>query len=190
MQFQQGGWPRGLQSAARTSPVRQSAAAMAPIIKEQSDFRLAPFEVVSSNQTHERAVWQWRVANREFCRASLRGEAIMALNLTQIVSQLLTPQVVARIAGALGINPALAQTLINAAIPAVLASLGGVAATPTGAQRISDQVGAQDPDVLDKLVAGISGGNQASILSSGTQALAGLLGGGEGVSALTGALSK
>jgi hypothetical protein len=114
----------------------------------------------------------------------------MALNLTQIISQILSPQVVARLASALGINPALAQTLVSAAIPTVLAALGGVAATPAGAQRLSDQVGAQDPDILDKLVAGIGGGNQAGLLSTGAQALAGLIGGGSAVSALTGVLSK
>ena len=54
----------------------------------------------------------------------------MAINLVSLVSQFLTPQLVGGLARALGINEAVAQKLVAAAVPAILASLGTAAATP------------------------------------------------------------
>ena len=48
----------------------------------------------------------------------------MAINLVSLVSQFLTPQLVGGLARALGINEAVAQKLVAAAVPAILASLG------------------------------------------------------------------
>lgn len=112
----------------------------------------------------------------------------MAINLVQTVSSFLTPEVVARFANAIGVNPTLAQTLVNAALPAVLAAFGGVAATPAGAQRLSDQIGAQDPGILDNLATTFSGGH-GGLAASGSSLLSSLLGG-AGVSGVAGALSR
>ena len=112
----------------------------------------------------------------------------MAINLVHTVSSFLTPEVVARFANAVGVNPTLAQTLVNAALPTILAAFGGVASTPAGAQRLSDQIGAQDPGILDNLAATISGGH-GGLAASGSSLLSSLLGG-AGVSGVAGALSR
>ena len=62
----------------------------------------------------------------------------MAINLVSLVSQFLTPQLVGSLARAIGINEAVAQKLVAAAVPAILASLGTAAAAPGGAQKVSD----------------------------------------------------
>jgi hypothetical protein len=112
----------------------------------------------------------------------------MAINLVSLVTQFLTPQLVGGLARALGINEAVAQKLVAAAVPAILASLGTAAAAPGGAQKVSDAVSMSDPDILTKLSGAITGGN-TRFLNEGGTLLSGLLGGG-GLSSLTGALSQ
>jgi Bacterial protein of unknown function (DUF937) len=112
----------------------------------------------------------------------------MAINLVSLVSQFLTPQVVGSLARALGINEAVAQKLVGAAVPAILASLGTAAAAPGGAQKISDAISNSDPDILAKITQAASGGN-TRFLNEGANLLNGLLGGG-GLASLAGALSQ
>jgi hypothetical protein len=112
----------------------------------------------------------------------------MAINLVSLVSQFLTPQMVGGLARALGINEAVAQKLVAAAVPAILASLGTAAAAPGGAQKVSDAVSMSDPDILTKLTGAVTGGN-TRFLNEGGTLLSSLLGGG-GLSSLTGALSQ
>ena len=77
----------------------------------------------------------------------------MAINLVSLVSQSLTPQLVSGMAHALGINEAVAQKLVAAAVPTILAALATAAAAPGGAQKVSDAISSSDPDVLTKLAA-------------------------------------
>lgn len=112
----------------------------------------------------------------------------MAINLVSLVSQFLTPQLVGGLARALGINEAVAQKLVAAAVPTILASLGTAAAAPGGAQKVSDAISMSDPDILTKLGGAITGGN-ARFLNEVGALLTSLLGGG-GLSSLTGALSQ
>lgn len=112
----------------------------------------------------------------------------MAINLVSLVSQFLTPQLIGSLARALGVNEAVAQKLVAAAVPAILASLGTAAAAPGGAQRVSDAISNSDPDILTKIGQAASGGN-ARFLNEGSTLLSGLLGGG-GLSSLVGALSQ
>jgi hypothetical protein len=112
----------------------------------------------------------------------------MAINLVSLVSQFLTPQIVGNLARALGINEAVAQKLVAAAVPAILASLGTAAAAPGGAQKVSDAISNSDPAILTKIGQAASGGN-ARFLNDGANLLSGLLGGG-GLSSLVGALSQ
>jgi hypothetical protein len=112
----------------------------------------------------------------------------MAINLVSLVSQFLTPQMVSSLARALGVNEAVAQKLVGAAVPAILASLGTAAAAPGGAQKVSDAISNSDPDILTKIGQAASGGN-ARFMNDGANLLSGLLGGG-GLSSLVGALSQ
>ncbi len=108
----------------------------------------------------------------------------MAINLVSLVSQFLTPQLVGSLARAVGVNEAVAQKLVAAALPAILAALGTAAAAPGGAQKVSDAISNSDPDLLTKL----SGANP-QVLNEGANLLNGLLGG-SGLSSLVGALSQ
>jgi hypothetical protein len=112
----------------------------------------------------------------------------MAINLVSLVSQVLTPQMVGSLARAVGINEAVAQKLVAAAIPTILAALASTAAAPGGAQKVTDAVSNSDPDILGKLAGAISGGNVAT-LSEGANVLGGLLGG-SALSTLAGAVSQ
>jgi len=112
----------------------------------------------------------------------------MALDLVSLVSQVLTPQLVGSLARAVGINEAVAQRLVAAAIPTILAALGTTAAAPGGAQKLVDAVSNSDPDLLTKLAGALSGGN-TSALGEGATLLGGLLGG-SGLSSIANALSQ
>jgi len=112
----------------------------------------------------------------------------MAVDLVNLVSRILTPQLVGGLARAVGVNEAVAQKLVASAIPTVLASLITMASAPGGAQKLADAVANSDPDLLTKLSAAISGGNVGA-LDQGANLLGGLLGG-SGLSNLAGALSQ
>jgi len=112
----------------------------------------------------------------------------MAINLVSLVQQFLTPQMVSSLARAVGVNEAVAQKLVAAALPAILAALGTAATAPGGAQKVSDAISNSDPDLLKKLSGAMSGGN-ARFLNDGANLLNGLLGGGA-LASLTGALSQ
>jgi hypothetical protein len=112
----------------------------------------------------------------------------MAINLVSLVSQFLTPQMVGSLARALGVNEAVAQKVVAAAVPAILAALGTAAAAPGGAQKVSDAISNSDPDILTKVGQAASGGN-TRFLNEGANLLSGLLGGG-GLASLAGALSQ
>ena len=112
----------------------------------------------------------------------------MAINLVSLVSQFLTPQIVGSLARAIGVNEAVAQKVVAAAVPAILASLGTAAAAPGGAQKISDAISNSDPDILTKLGQAASGGN-TRFLNEGSNLLSSLLGGG-GLASLAGAISQ
>ena len=112
----------------------------------------------------------------------------MAFDLVGLVSQVLTPQLVGGLARAVGINEAVAQKLVGAAIPVILGALATTAAAPGGAQKLVDAVSNSDPDLLTKLSGAISGGNVRS-LTEGANMLGGLLGG-SAVSSIVGALSQ
>jgi Bacterial protein of unknown function (DUF937) len=99
----------------------------------------------------------------------------MAINLPSLVSHIITPDLINRIAAAVGIDPALAQKLVHAAIPSVLGAFASEAANPDGAKSISDLISNQDPNMLDNLVAGLKSGN-ANVLASGAGVLSSLLG--------------
>jgi hypothetical protein len=112
----------------------------------------------------------------------------MAIDLVSLVSQVLTPQLVGSLARACGVNEAVAQKLVAAAIPTILAALATTAAAPSGAQKLADAVSNSDPDLLTKLSGAIGGGNVGA-LGEGANMLGGLLGG-SGLSNLVGALSQ
>jgi Bacterial protein of unknown function (DUF937) len=88
-----------------------------------------------------------------------KGDQQMATNLVSSIMQILTPDLIAKIARTLGIEPDVAQKVAGAAVPAILASFAGIAAKPAGAQRLSDTLEQQRPDVLSQITSAIGGPN-------------------------------
>lgn len=85
----------------------------------------------------------------------------MAVNLNSVVTQLLTPEVIAQIASFLGIDRSAALKAAEATIPTILAGLSDLVGTPSGANQLS------------KLLSQQQGGNPLDLLrNSGAQALA------------------
>ena len=112
----------------------------------------------------------------------------MATNLVSSVMQFLTPDMVARIARTLGIDPDVAQKVVSAAVPAILASFAGLAAKPAGAQQLSETVQQQRPDMLSQITSVIGGPDQKAIADTGSGLLSTLLGG-SGLNGLVSAMS-
>lgn len=112
----------------------------------------------------------------------------MATNLVSSVMQFLTPDIVARIARTLGIDPDVAQKVVSGAVPAILASFAGLAAKPGGAQQLSETVQQQRPDMLSQITSVIGGPDQKAITDTGSGLLSTLLGG-SGLNGLVSAIS-
>jgi hypothetical protein len=112
----------------------------------------------------------------------------MATNLVSYVMQFLTPDMIARIAAALGLERNEAQAGVSAAVPALLAAFTGAAAKPGGAQNLVDAI-KQQSGVLDSVAGMIGGGGQPSFIEKGSSLLTSLLGSHD-QSALAGAVGK
>jgi hypothetical protein len=112
----------------------------------------------------------------------------MATNLVSYVMQFMTPDMIARIARALGLSREDAQAGVAVAVPALLAALSGVAAKPGGAQSLLDSL-KQNAGVLDSFADTISGGKKPSFIEKGSSLLTSLLGSHD-QSALVGAVGK
>src|SRR5215510_5333265 len=112
----------------------------------------------------------------------------MAINLVSIVMQFLTPDMIGRIASALGLDRNNTQTAIAAAIPGLLAGISGVAGQPGGAQRVADAA-RQQTSALGNFASMLGTGAQTSLVEKGSQMLSSLLGGRD-QTALAGAVGK
>ncbi len=112
----------------------------------------------------------------------------MATNLVSYMMQFLTPDMVGRIAAALGLNRGDAQSGVSAGVPALLAAFGGLADKPGGAQSLVNTI-KQQSGVLDNFASMIGGNNQSSFIERGSSLLTSLLGTHD-QAALTGAVAR
>ena len=105
----------------------------------------------------------------------------MAANLVSVVMQFLTPDMIAKIASALGLDRSLAQKAIGGAVPALLASVADLASTPNGARQLTNTL-AQQPlgslDTIKNLIGGSGQNTQNTLAETGSSMLSGLFGGG------------
>jgi hypothetical protein len=101
----------------------------------------------------------------------------MAANLVSVVMQFLTPDMIAKIASALGLDRNVAQKAIGGAVPAILASLAGVASTPNGARELTNMVAQQQPGSLESFKSLLGGSGQSAFAEAGSSMLSGLFGG-------------
>jgi hypothetical protein len=98
----------------------------------------------------------------------------MAINLNSIVTQLLTPDVIAQIASFLGIDRSTAQKAAGATIPTILAGLSDLAGNTASANQLSKLLSQQqDTSPMDLLRnSGVQG-----LAQTGSNMLSGLFGG-------------
>ena len=99
----------------------------------------------------------------------------MATNLVSLVMTFLTPEMIGRIASALGLDRNDTSTALNAGVPAVLAALVGAAAKPGGPQKIADAA-KQEMGTLDKFASMLGGAGASTVTDRGSNMLASLLG--------------
>lgn len=102
----------------------------------------------------------------------------MATNLVSVVMQFLTPNMIAKIASGLGLDRSLAQKAIGGAVPALLAGLADVAATPQGARQLGSTLAQQQTGSLESLKSLIGDASPSTLAETGTSMLSGLFGGG------------
>lgn len=98
-----------------------------------------------------------------------------AMNLVSLIMKFLTPDMIGRIASALGLNQTDTSSAIGTAVPALLAALTGVATQPDGPQKLADAA-KQEVGTLDKFASMIGASGQTSVVARGSQMLASLLG--------------
>jgi hypothetical protein len=113
----------------------------------------------------------------------------MNTNLVTLALNYLTPDMIARIASAFGLDKAIVGRAVTAMVPALLKSFANVAATPDGARKLAGAISQQSPGILDTLASSIGGAGQQGLVNSGVNALGSLLGT-SAVPAVAGALGK
>lgn len=112
----------------------------------------------------------------------------MAIDLVSLVTQFLTPDMVRKLAGGLGLDGAQAQTAVGGAVPGLLAGLSGTAAQSGGAQKLADAVN-QNGGMLDNFAGMLGGSGQTDLVENGSKLVGSLLGS-NGQTALSAAVSK
>jgi len=112
---------------------------------------------------------------KNLTQTSRREEKAMATNLVTLIMQFLTPDMIGRIANTLGVGRSDTATAVDAAVPALLAALTGVATQPGGPQKLANAA-KQETGVLDRFGSMLGGGGQMSFVDRGSQMLSSLLG--------------
>jgi Bacterial protein of unknown function (DUF937) len=97
----------------------------------------------------------------------------MAANLTSVVMQFLTPEVIAQIASFLGLDKAATQKAVGGAVPALLASLSDLTTTPAGTSQLSKLLSQQVGSPADIL----RNTSAQGLAETGSSMLSGLFGG-------------
>jgi hypothetical protein len=113
----------------------------------------------------------------------------MATNLVSQISQYLTPELVSRVAGSLGLDKTATQKATVAAVPAILTALISLVSKSQGAAKLNDAVATQEPGVLSTLTSLIGQSGQKALIDNGASTLSSLLGG-KTVSGLSNALTQ
>jgi hypothetical protein len=98
----------------------------------------------------------------------------MAANLTSVVMQFLTPEVIEKIASFLGLDRAAAQRAAGGAVPALLAGLSDLVANPAGASQLSKLLSQQPSDQPADLLRNVG---PQGLAETGANMLSGLFGG-------------
>ena len=113
------------------------------------------------------------------------------MNLVDLIAgQLSSGDVLGKLGGLIGANESQTKSATSAAVPALLNVFSKLASTNSGADQLAKAMGGLDLGMLGNL-AGALGGSQASGIGSlGGNLLGSLLGGGNNMSSLVGALAS
>ena len=111
------------------------------------------------------------------------------MNLVSIIMQLLTPDLLGKLASGIGGDKSLVQKAAGAAIPAILSSLAGVAGQPGGGSLITSAISKLDPGLMGNLASVLGGSGQGGLATTGSNILGSLLGN-SALGTLAGAVGK
>ncbi len=100
----------------------------------------------------------------------------MAVNLVSLIMQSVTPSLISKMGGALGLDRDDAQKAVSAGIPAILAGLANAASKPQNQQTLSDAI-TQQSATLDRAKNAINEGRPGNVAETGNTLLSSLLGG-------------
>jgi hypothetical protein len=118
------------------------------------------------------------LADQELIRQTNLQTAVertpMAINLTSVVTQFLTPEVIKQIASFLGIDRGAAQKAVGGAVPAILAGLSDLVATPAGTNQLSKLLSQQQGGNFTDL---LRNAGPEGLAETGSNMLSGLFGG-------------
>ena len=98
----------------------------------------------------------------------------MTDSIVSAISRYLTPEVIGKLASASGLDGAMAQRAVAAAVPSMLTGLADVAAKPGGARQLANAVADQPSDLLGSIGSSFTG--SAQMADKGTGLLSSLLG--------------
>lgn len=98
-------------------------------------------------------------------------------NLVSTITQVLSSDIVARIASKLGIDEAQVTRAFQAGVPGLLAALASLVSKPQGASALSKAVAQQEPGALTGLAGLLGGAGQKALVEGGANTLTSLLGG-------------
>jgi hypothetical protein len=116
---------------------------------------------------------QTGLCNKHLCN-NYSEEIAMAANLTSVVMQFLTPEVIEKIASFLGLDRTATQKAAGGAVPALLAGLSDLVGTPAGTSQLSrllsQQPGGSPTDLLGNT-------GPQGLAEAGASMLSGLFGG-------------
>jgi Bacterial protein of unknown function (DUF937)/PRC-barrel domain len=113
----------------------------------------------------------------------------MPTNLVASITNVLSSELVSRIASGLGLDRAAVEKAVTASIPALLAALTSLVAKPEGPAKLSDAVAQQQPGILTNIANVIGGAGQKEMIDNGLGTLSSLLGRSI-LSSLTNAVSR
>ena len=113
----------------------------------------------------------------------------MSTDLVSSITQVLSSNLVRRIASSLGLDKTVAEKALQAGVPSLLAALTSLVSKPAGAAALNGAIAQQQPGVLSNLASVIGGSAQKSLIDTGTSTLTSLLGG-TTTSALTNAIGQ
>ena len=100
------------------------------------------------------------------------------MNLVSLIMKFLTPDMIGRLASALGLDRNTTSSAIEAGVPGLLAALAGVASSSGGPQKLADAV-KRETTTLDQFGNMLDTSGQGSLVDRGSRMLTSLLGKGD-----------